>query len=188
MESPFVIGKRLVFVFLLGGVSTLHARAQAIPAASRRGDAQIGVGFALGKPDYAPDTFRGVAAYADFDFSRHFGVEAEFHQINTPTGDQSYQRTYEIGARYFRTYGPVLPYVKGMIGRGDFNYPHSLADLSYNMYAAGAGADLKVGNNLNVRAEYEFQKWTSFPNGGLTPQLVTFGVAYHTGSGRRQYE
>jgi len=72
-----------------------------------------------------------------------------------------------------------------MYGRGDFNYPHNLADLSYNMFAGGAGADVKVGEHLRVRGEYEFQKWTSFPNGGLTPQLVTFGVAYHFTGTRR---
>ena len=170
-------GRRLAFVFLLGGASILHAQATA--TASRRGDAQIGAGFAFGKSGYTLETFRGVTAYADFDFALHFGFEAEFHQINSSTGDQSYQRTYEIGGRYFRTYGPLVPYVKGMIGRGDFNYPHNLADLSYNMFAGAAGADLKLGEHLRVRGEYEYQKWTSFPNGGLTPHLITIGVAYH---------
>jgi opacity protein-like surface antigen len=174
-----LIGRRLVFVFLLGGASILHA--QAIPAASREGDAQIGAGFAFGKPDYVQNTFYGITAYADFDFNTrlHLGVEAEFHQINSTAGDQTYERTYEIGARYFHTYGPVVPYAKIMIGRGDFNYPHGLADLSYNMFAAGAGADLKLSEHLRVRGEYEYQHWSSFPNGGLAPQLITIGVAYH---------
>ena len=153
-----MIGRRLAFVFLLGGASLLHAQAK--PAASRAGDAQIGAGYvAFGKSDYEQDTFRGFAAYATFDFNTHLGVEAEFHQINASSGDESYQRTYEIGGRYFRTYGPLVPYVKVMIGRGDFNYPHSLADLSYNMFAGGAGADVKLGENFRVRADYEFQKW-----------------------------
>jgi opacity protein-like surface antigen len=172
-----LIGRRLAFVFLLGGASVLHAQART--TASRAADAQIGAGFAFGKSDYQQDTFRGFAAYGNFDFTLHFGVEAEFHQINTSTNDQSYQRTYEIGGRYFRTYGPLVPYVKAMVGRGDFNYPHGLADLSYNMFAGGAGADLKLGEHLRVRGDYEFQKWSSFPDGGLTPQLVTVGIAYH---------
>jgi opacity protein-like surface antigen len=176
-------GRRLVFVFLLGGCSLLHGQART--TASRAGDAQVGAGFAFGKSDYIPGTFRGVSAYADFDFSRHLGVEAGFHQIDTPNGDESYQRTYEIGARYFRSYGPLAPYVRGMIGRGDFNYPHGLADLSYNLFAVGAGADLKLGEHLRVRGDYEWQRWSSFPNGGLMPQLVTIGVAYHFTGVRR---
>ena len=183
MESPLLTGRRLALLFLLGGTSALHA--QSLPTASRLADAQVGGGFVFGKSDYEQSTFRGITAYGDFDFRAHFGVEAEFHQFDSPTGDQSYQRTYEIGGRYFRTYGPLVPYVKAMYGRGDFNYPHNLADLSYNMFAGGAGADVKVGEHRRVRGEYEFQKWTSFPNGGLTPQLVTFGVAYHFTGTRR---
>lgn len=168
---------RLLLAFLLGGASALFA--QATPTASRAGDLQIGIGYSFAKPDYVQTTFQGITAYADFDFKVHLGAEAEFHQVNSTAGDQMYQRTYEVGARYFRTYGPLVPYVKGMVGRGDFNYPFSEANLAYNMFAGGAGADFKVGNYLRVRAEYEYQKWSSFPNGGLTPQIVTIGVAYH---------
>jgi hypothetical protein len=153
--------------------------AQAGPTASRAGDLQLGAGFALGKTDYTQNTFRGLTAYADFNFRPHLGVEAQFHQINSPTGDQSFQRTYEIGARYLRTYGPFVPYVKAFYGRGDFNYPHNLADLSYNLFAGAGGVDVKVGEHLRIRGDYEYQHWTSFPNGGLNPQLVTSGAAYH---------
>jgi hypothetical protein len=66
-----------------------------------------------------------------------------------------------------------------MIGRGDFSYPFGLSNLSYNLYAGGAGADFKAAERLHLRAEYEVQSWSSFPNGGLTPKLLTFGVAYH---------
>jgi opacity protein-like surface antigen len=168
---------RLALSFLLGGSSILHA--QAIPTASRAGDAQIGIGYSIGKPDYAPQNFQGVTAYADFDFRPHLGVEAEFHQINNTNGYQSFQRTYEIGGRYLRTYGPLAPYVKAMIGHGQFEYPYGETEAGYTMYAGGAGLDFKLSAYLRVRGEYEFQKWTSFPNGGLTPQIVTIGVAYH---------
>ena len=168
---------RLALAFLLGGGSTLYA--QAIPTAARTGDAQIGVGYSMAKPDYVQQTFQGFTAYGDFDFTLHLGVEAEFHQVFSTNGDQSYERTYEIGGRYFRTYGPMVPYVKAMIGRGDFNYPFGQTELGYNMFAGGVGADFKLGRYLRVRGEYEFQKWTSFPNGGFTPQIVTIGVAYH---------
>jgi outer membrane protein with beta-barrel domain len=160
--------------------------AQALPTASRAGDLQVGAGYAFAKPDYVQQTFQGVSAYADFDLRPHFGIEAEFHQVDTTTGDEMYERTYEIGGRYLRTYGPLVPYVKGMIGRGDFNYPYGLAVLSYNLFAGGAGVDVKLGPYLRVRGEYEYQKWRSFPNGGLAPQIVTIGIAYHF-AGRARY-
>jgi opacity protein-like surface antigen len=167
---------RLAFSFLLGGASIVFG--QATPTASRSGDAQIGIGYSASRPGYIPQTFQGFAAYADFDFRPHFGVEAEFHQVNHTGGYQSYERTYEIGGRYLRSYGPFMPYVKAMIGRGEFDYPYNLTKLAYTMYAGGAGVDFNVSQYLRVRGEYEFQTWTSFPNGGLRPQIFTFGVAY----------
>jgi hypothetical protein len=168
---------RIALSFLLGGSSVLFS--QALPTATRAGDAQVGIGYSLGRPDYIPQTFQGFAAYGDFDFRPHFGVEAEFHQVNHTSGYQSFERTYEIGGRYLRTYGPLVPYVKAMIGHGDFGYPYGETELGYTMYAGGAGADFKLGPYLRIRADYEFQRWTSFPNGGLTPQIVTIGIAYH---------
>ena len=183
-HGEFLLIGRLALSFLLGGASVLYG--QAIPTASRAGDAQIGIGYSLGKPDYIPQNFQGVAAYADFDFRPHFGVEAEFHQINNTNGYQSFQRTYEIGGRYLRTYGPLVPYVKAMIGRGQFEYPYGETEAGYTVYAGGVGADFNLGAYLRVRGEYEFQKWTSFPNGGLTPQIMTIGLAYHL-AGKSRY-
>ena len=168
---------RLALSFLLGGGSALYS--QAVPTASRTGDVQIGAGYSIARPDYVQQTFPGFAAYADFDFRPHIGVEGEFHQVYSTNGDQSYERTYAIGGRYFRTYGALVPYVKAMVGRGDFNYPFGQTELGYNLFAAGVGADFKLGPWLRVRGEYEFQKWSSFPNGGFTPQIVTIGAAYH---------
>lgn len=150
-----------------------------MPTASRAGDLQIGVGYSMAKPDYPPQTFQGGTAYIDFNFRQHLGLEAEFHQVNSTNGITSFQRTYEIGGRYNRTYGPLVPYVKAMIGHGDFDYPFGQTQLGYRMYAGGAGVDIKLGEYFRVRGEYEFQDWTSFPNGGLTPQVITIGVAYH---------
>ena len=168
---------RLALSFLLGGASALYS--QALPTASRTADVQIGAGYSIARPDYVQQTFPGFAAYADFDFRPHIGIEGEFHQVYSTNGDQSYERTYAIGGRYFRTYGALVPYVKAMVGRGDFNYPFGQTELGYNLFAAGVGADFKLGPWLRVRGEYEFQKWSSFPNGGFTPQIVTIGAAYH---------
>ena len=168
---------RIALLFLLGGATGLLGQSR--PTASREADAQIGIGYTLARPGYVQQTFQGLAAYAGLDFNRHLGVEAEFHQANSTDGDKSYQRTYEIGARYFRAYGPLVPYVKAMVGRGDYIYPTGQTGVAYNMFAGAAGADFKLGMYLRLRGEYEFQKWTSFQNGGLTPQLITLGVAYH---------
>lgn len=167
---------------------------QATSTASRKVDLQVGVGFVYNNADYPykPETLKGVGFYSTLDFSHHFGAEFAIHQANTGTGDGVYQRTYEIGPRYVRTYGRFAPYVKAMYGRGVFNFPlfpgitpppgtapPQHANLAYNMFAGGAGVDVRILPFLNVRADYEYQDWMGFPVTALTPQLVTIGVAYH---------
>jgi hypothetical protein len=169
--------RRLALALLLGGASGLHA--QALPTASRAGDLQVGVGYTLAKPGYGQQSYRGFAAYADFDLRTHLGLEAEFHQVGDPSGSQSSQRTYEVGGRYLRAYGALVPYVKAMAGRGDFNYPFGDTGLAYTLFAGGVGVDYHLTPTLRLRGEYELQRWSGFSNGGLHPQLLTFAVAYH---------
>jgi hypothetical protein len=174
----------LAIALLLCGASLLHA--QATSTASRAGDLQIGVGFSTAKPDYGPQSFQGVTAYVDFTRHSYLGLEAEFHQVSTTNSDKSFQRTYEVGGRYFRTYGRFMPYLKAMIGRGDFNYPFGQTDLAYNLYAGAIGVDYQLGPHLRLRADYELQSWYGFPNEALTPQILSVAIAYHF-SGKNRY-
>jgi opacity protein-like surface antigen len=180
---------RLKTITLMFLISLTAARlfAQADPTASRAGDLQIGGTFNLASPDYAPRTFKGYGFYATYDFRYHIGIEGEFHQLNDPDKQQNlYERTYEIGPRYVLHYGRFAPYGKIMYGRGVFNYPPAfgdpnqgpIANLAYNIFAGGAGLDYHILPGLNARAEFEYQRWLSFPPNGLTPALVSFGAAY----------
>lgn len=178
---------------LSGGLS-LHGQAR--PTASRAGDLQIGGSYTTANSDYVPNRIRGFGFYADFDLREHIGIEAEFHQINDPN-TIIYERTYEVGARYVyrpRRFDRASLFAKGMYGRGVFNFPppfpppypqnQPAANLAYNLAALGAGVDIAVHPRVNVRIEYEYQKWFGFPPDGLTPQLITFGAAYHFPAGR----
>jgi hypothetical protein len=129
--------------------------------------------------DYTPNNFKGFALYTTYDVTNRWGAEFVFHQANSGLGDKLYERTYEIGPRFHRTYGRVSPYAKVMYGRGVFNFPYDVANLAYNLFAGGVGADVRVLPYLNLRLDYEYQRWLSFPPTGLTPQILTVGVAYH---------
>ena len=155
------------------------ALTQAIPTATRPADIQIGAGFTTARTDYEPRNFPGFALYLDIDPRAHWGLEAEYHQVFSSSGDQSQQRTAEIGGRYFWNFGPFSPYGKGLYGRGSFKYPFGYTQLSYNILAAGAGVDFKATRHIHARVDYEYQDWFGFQNGGLHPQLLTIGVAYH---------
>lgn len=154
---------------------------QASTTASRRFDVQAGGQFVIAKSDYSPQKFKGAGVYATVDFTYHLGAEIDFRQLNSPA-DSSYERTYEAGVRYHRTYGRFAPYIKGMYGRGVFNFVQGstvLANLAYNEFVGGVGTDIRILPYLNARADYEYQSWRNFPDHGLTPQLLSIGVAYH---------
>ncbi len=162
--------------------------AQAIPTASRVGDLQVGALFNVTSPDYASNTLRGLGAYATFDFRTHWGVEAAFHQSNDPDSREGiYERTFEVGPRYVLHFGQLRPYGKFMVGRGVFQFPPdprhpengSVANLAYTIWAGGFGADYRVSPFVNIRADYELQRWGSFPPNGLSPRVLSVGVAYH---------
>jgi opacity protein-like surface antigen len=178
---------KIFTLICLIGLTAARLNGQAAPTASRVGDLQIGVMFNLANTDYRPNYFKGYGFYATYDFRYHVGIEGEFHQINDPDATEGiYERTYEIGPRYVLHYGRFAPYAKVMYGRGVFNYPPvfgdpkigPIANLAYNIFAIGGGVDYHVLPGLNVRAEYEYQQWLSFPPNGLTPKIFSVGAAY----------
>jgi hypothetical protein len=180
-------GLRVAFLIWLGLTARTVAWGQGSPTAARLGNAQIGGGFVFGKSTNTQAipstqlTLPGFALYAVLDPAPHFGFEADFRQINNQAGSNVYQRTYEVGGRYvlpLRNYA-FNPYAKLLYGRGVYNYPGNVATLAYNMYTAGAGADVRVSYSFNLRVDYEYQTWMSFPRGDLHPSVLSVGVAYH---------
>jgi hypothetical protein len=170
--------RAIAFIGLLGAAAMLHA--QSAPTASRALDLKIGGGFATANSDYA-DRYNGGAAYINFDFLPHIGVEGEFHFVKDSS--DLYEKTYEVGGRYFRTYGKFVPYGKLMYGRGVFNFPPLgdgfRANLAYNLAAGGIGVDYKVKPYVYARVDWEYQNWFGFQNSSLSPSILTVGAAYH---------
>jgi hypothetical protein len=173
--------KLLVFLSLAGAATTVLAQAK--PTATRSADLQIGGGFTTANSDYLPTRINGGTAYVDYDFIHHIGIEGEFHFVKDGSGSEIYEKTYELGGRYHRTYGRFSPYAKGMYGRGVFNFPafpgFRHANLAYNLIAVGGGVDYRVLKHLNARADFEYQRWFGFPQNGLAPTMFTIGAAYH---------
>jgi hypothetical protein len=173
----YLLTRIIVLMGLAGLASMLHA--QALPAGTRAGDLKIGGGFSTAHSDYG-NRFNGGGAYVDFDFRRNLGVEGEFHFVKDQ--DDLYEKTYEVGGRYFRTYKNFIPYAKLMYGRGVFNFPPLgdgfRANLGYNLVGIGVGTDYRAKPWLYVRADWEYQNWFSFQGSSLTPNIFTVGAAY----------
>ncbi len=155
--------------------------AQATPTATRKASLQVGGGYSNASTDYTATRAGGFNAFFDYDFFHHLGIEGEFRYVKD--GETNvYQKTYEVGPRYSRTYhGRFSPYVKGMYGRGVFNFTYqkqTTANIAYNLLALGGGLDYTVQRHLNLRGEYEYQHWFGFLPSGLTPSAITIGAAY----------
>jgi opacity protein-like surface antigen len=149
--------------------------------ASRIGDLQLGGGFVFASSNYnfTPIHLTGAAFYTTFDVRNHWGGEFDLRQNNSTAGNSVYERTYEIGPRVFLARGPIIPYAKVLFGRGVYNFPNNVANVAYNVYTFGGGADFDLRRSLKLRVDYEYQTWMGFPITDLHPSVVTVGVAYH---------
>jgi opacity protein-like surface antigen len=170
-----------IVAFVIACCVPLSAPAQTRETASRIGDLQIGGGFVFSTSDYnfTPIHLIGAAGYTTFDKRNHWGGEFDFHHNRSSTDSTVYERTYEIGPRIFTARGPFIPYAKVMYGRGVYNFHNNVANVAYNIYTFGGGADFQLRRSLNLRADYEYQSWMGFPLGTLHPNVITIGVAYH---------
>jgi opacity protein-like surface antigen len=157
------------------------ANAQARETATRLGDLQVGGGFVFAQSNYNfnPMKLIGGSLYTTFDKRNHWGGEFDFRHNRSTSDSTVYERTYEIGPRIFVHRGPLIPYAKVMYGRGVYNFHNSVANVAYNMYTFGGGADYQLTRSLNLRADYEYQTWMGFPIKNLHPSVITIGVAYH---------
>jgi hypothetical protein len=170
--------RAIAFICILGAATLL--RAQSEPTALKRLDLKIGGSFATANSDYG-GRYNGGAAFVNADLSPHLGIEGAFHFVKDSSN--LYEKTYEVGGRYFRTYRKYVPYVKVLYGRGVFNFPAQPngvhPNLAYNLVAAGIGVDYKVKRYLYVRGDWEYQNWLGFENSSLSPSILTIGASYH---------
>jgi Outer membrane protein beta-barrel domain len=191
--------KRTVLILAMLTACSPFALGQASPDATRAGDLQAGGTFTFSYPDYTPQDALGFGAYVAFDFRTHWGAELDFHQVAIEQHSPAKERTFEYGVRYHRTYGRYNPYLKGMAGRGTFDFSPNFfqagASPGYNLLSFGAGVDIELTTRVNVRAGMEYQNWfTGGQKGpvgvggpgsdvylphGLTPILYEVGFAYH---------
>lgn len=183
LNSRRYVTAAIALILLSCMTGQMHAqyREHALPTASRAGDLQIGGGFLIGSSNYNFVSTRliGAAGYTTFDIRSHWGAEFDFHHTRSSVDTTVYERTYEIGPRVYLSRGRLAPYAKVMYGRGVYNFHNSVANVAYNIYTYGGGADFAVTRALNVRGDYEYQNWTGFPLGTLHPSVVTIGLAFH---------
>ena len=130
-------------------------------------------------PDYAQGTIRGFSAWADYDFSKHIGIEASAHfgEFITP-GDVS-ENSYFIGPRFSYRRHRLTVYGKALIGRATITNLDTNGSSSFNAYAFGGGVEYRILRKINIRVlDFEQQKWPDFGQNGLSPVALSIGASY----------
>jgi hypothetical protein len=85
--------------------------------------------------------------------------------------------TYMAGPTYHRDFGKFQPYVKGLVGFGDFNFPYDLAHGSFLVIAPGAGVDYRISRRIRIRAvDFEYQIWPQFAYGSMSNYGISTGL------------
>lgn len=170
----------LAFLFLL----TSFARAQAGPTATRGLALQAGGGFTAGKSDFSPKWITGFAVFANADFRHHIGVTFDMHYNDLGTPSDVGEITYLGGLRYkFDFRNRYHPYIKAAVGFGTFKQHEGLyaqdASSTYKIAAFGGGVEMPLRRHITLRVvDAEYQTWPHFYPNGLTPFILTTGVAY----------
>jgi hypothetical protein len=166
-----------IFLALAGA-----AQAQVVQSADA-GGARLSVGgtasgYYLG---YGELKIFGASAFVDADTLRRFGVEGEARWLTyhlkadqVGPGADEHATTYLAGPRYHLNLGRFHPYVKALVGLGQFNYPYNYAQDNDLVIAPGGGLDFRLSHRVSLRAaDFEYQLWPQFHYG----QMSSFGLS-----------
>jgi hypothetical protein len=154
------------------------APAQVIPAGDQGGFriAAGGTGsyYYVG---YGQRRIVGASAFVDVETKRHIAFEGEGRwEMFMETADVSVT-TYLAGPRFaLNNMGRFHPYVKGLIGVGDFTFPYNYAKGSYFVVAPGGGLDYTLTRRIRFRVDGEYQYWPQFTYGALPSYGVSAGI------------
>lgn len=156
----------LVATLLATGLGAARtARCQSMPSAFENGYSisagSLVSGYYLG---YGSRKIAGPSSFVDIDTRHRLGIEGEAHWLMFPQTASVHDTTWLIGARYsaLEFNRRFYPYVKGMVGFTQFNFPYSYAKGDYVVAAPGGGFDYRLTYRVRLRVDGEYQFWPQF--------------------------
>ena len=154
------------------------AHGQVVPSADQGGyKIWAGGGVTASKVDYGDRKLGGIMALADVDTRRGIGLEGEARWLEVHQRADVHIETYSIGARYHYNMGRFQPYAKGLIGFGNFNFPHNYATGRYTVVTMGGGVDYMWKRRISIRAvDLEYHDWPQFTYGSMNDLGLSIGV------------
>jgi hypothetical protein len=134
----------------------------------------------------------GITAGADLTFLGFRQFRPAFEARGTypiDKGHISSQKNFLVGPKVEYPLGKFHPYADFLIGRGQIDY-HSPGFIFGNtlyistntvVYSPGVGVDYNFTHNLALKADAQFQHWSTpvIASGTIHPVALTFGVVYN---------
>ena len=174
--------RRLVFVTvsLLLLIGSRPAGAQARESGTEEHPSLwVGGGVSFYNLQYGQQKILGMSSVVDADSARQFGIEAEGRWLEYHQFANVHTESYLIGPRYHFYVGNFQPYVKGLIGFGNFSFPYGYAHGTYLIVGAGGGVDYRLSPRWSVRcADVEYQDWPQFTFGAMTSVGISSGIQF----------
>ena len=168
------------------------ASAQATPAGTQQLQLSAFAGLTGTFTDLSGGKNLGITAGADLTFLAFRRFRPSFEARGTypiDGGQISSQKNFLVGPKVEYPIGHLHPYADFLFGRGEIDYHSpgynfgSFTYISTNtlIYSPGVGLDYNVTHNLAVKADVQFQHWTTpaVPSGVIYPTAITFGAVYH---------
>lgn len=172
----------LAFCLVLALAPSGSAHAQTAPSAWQEGFSLSAGATASGYYlQYGARKIAGPAVFVDADTRHHIGIEGEARWLLAPQTANVHNTTWLIGLRYsaFDFHQKFHPYVKGLVGFTQFNFPYNYAKGDYLVVAPGGGLDYNLGRRLRWRVvDAEYQIWPQFTFGNETSFGVSTGIRY----------
>ena len=141
--------------------------------------------FSASFPYQSNQRIWGVGAFADLTLKGHFGIAGDARFLHFGGFEASTENSYLAGPRYvFRSFGRFRPYVQGLIGVGNINYPFKIGSANYFAVAPSGGVSYRLNSKFALRAGYEYQFWINSPGYAnepdhqLMPNGAQIGLAY----------
>jgi hypothetical protein len=122
------------------------------------GKTQVGAAFSyatpdfwiqpkIGDPKYQSQSIAGVTGYGDYDFTRHLGVEGDFHCLCLITSLDRAELTYFLGPRLMLPYGRFVLYGKALAGIRDLYIQEQQDNVGLQ---SGSNIGYSIGGGLDI--------------------------------------
>jgi len=165
-------------VLALAASCAAVACAQVVPSGDQGGMSIAAGAMGAGSyVQYGGSKMLGLTGFVDVNSHRRLGIEAEGKWLEWRQNNNVHIETYSVGGRYRFDFGRWVPYAKGLVGFGHFNFPYNLATGSYLVVTGGAGVDLRLTRRISLRAaDFEYEDWPQFTFGNMTTASVSTGI------------